>query len=347
MRPLTRACALIALLAVGSCDDGRDGTDGTRAVVGPQGGTLVVEGGSLDGVRVDIPAGALAREAHVAIEPRDDGGDLPDLPVGLAAFAPIAELSSDVPFERDVRLTFPIAAPGNRVNRIPSGFHAEEDSETWLAVPLDALESGAFTIETRLTGTWRWGVTLVDEVEYETLRPAVETVYGVEEVASMEEASLARFPDLVGELAEDEDPWSDCGGVQEIADLLLEILVEEERDVQEALDALGDTCGGCRVTPDRFVADLISYLEAKFKRWIGELLIEAAAPNFLLELVMKLRLYEHYQNTLDGLSCDYECLTSESRPELWSQVGTYVVTEVALAFLYIGNALSECPPLEL
>ncbi len=336
---------LFALFALGSCDGAREDTD-AHAVLGPQGGTLVVDdpASPIYGVQVEVPAGALDREAHVSLLARGDASSLPDLPTGLAAFEPIVELVSDVPFDRDVRIVFPIRSPGTGVDRIPSGFHPAAVADGWQVSLADRIDGESFSVGTRFVGIWRWGVTLVDEVEYDTLKPALEAIYGVNEIGLMEDAGRQQFDELVEDLPADEEAWSDCDTIA-----LIEEVIAATRDaLAEDVEAiLAQVCGGCVITAGAFVEELLDLMEAKIKHWLYDLLVEAAAPNFVIEILGKMAVYAYYQSVLDGLTCDFECLAEEHPPGLWANVGSYLVCDVALAFVAFGVQFTECPPVEL
>lgn len=345
MTPRAAGLGLLGLLALGGCGSEPEDT-GAHAVIGPQGGTLTVDspGSPIDGVAVEIPVGALAREANVALRVVRDGSDLPDLPSGLAAFEPIVELASDVPFDRDVRLVFPLPSAGRQVDRIPSGFRADFAGAAWQVALADRLDDGSFAVRTRAVGTWRWGVTLVDEVDYGTLRPALVSVYGESEVGHMEAAGREQFDALVQDLPADEDAWTQCDTIDLIVEVIASVRADEARDIEETIAGV---CGGCDVTAGVFVDELLDYLEARVKHWLYDLLIEAASPNFVIEILAKMAAYGYYQSILDGLTCDYECLAQESPPGLWGHAGAYLVCDVALAFIAFGVQFTECPPVEL
>lgn len=345
MTPRAPLFAMLALFAVGSCDGERHDGD-AHAVIGPQGGTLVVADSAspIDGVAVEIPAGALARDANVSLLARADASGLPDLPTGLAAFEPIVELVSDVPFERDVRMVFPIRGAGTEVDRVPSGFHPGAGGDGWQVTLAEHLDGDSFSVRTRFVGIWRWGVTLVDEVEYDTLKPALETIYGVDEIGLMEAGGRAKFDELVGDLPTDQEAWSDCDTIE----LIVEIIAGARDALAADVEAiLAQVCGGCVITAGAFVDELLDFLEAKIKHWLYDLLVEAAAPNFILEILGKMAVYAYYQSVLDGLTCDFECLAAENPPGLWLAAGSYLVCDVALAFVAFGVQFTECPPVEL
>lgn len=331
---LVPTCALFIGLA--GC-----GTDEVKAVIGPAGGTVAVtdKGSPLYGIKVEIPPGALASEANIAIRAADAKG-LPALQAGLAAFEPIFELASDVRFDRAVRMIFPVQSEAVRNDQVLSGFFADPTTGTWQVAVARSLEGDAFSVKTSSVGTWRWGVMLLDRVRYETLKPAMVAVVGATHVEAIEDAATAQFDTLVGDLKTSQDAWDDCDSIAATVAAIRSFRDLEEQDMRADMATV---CGGCDVPGEVFISDLYDYLKAKARLWLTNLLVEAASPNFLIELVLKLEAAYHFDQVLQRLSCDFECLADESPPGFWGHVGGYIVCDVALVFIAIGVSYTDCP----
>ncbi len=112
-----RVLMLVLVLLASGCGGGGDEADGgivtppataSSAVIGAAGGSL----SGPDGVRVDVPAGALAADTVIAIRRSGDGA--PELPAGLAARSPRPTLYEFTPhgtvFAAPVTISLPSAS---------------------------------------------------------------------------------------------------------------------------------------------------------------------------------------------------------------------------------------------
>ena len=79
-----------------------------KKVVGPAGGTVVCteRSSSLYGVKIEIPAGALAQKATIVIS-ESGAASSPAMPAGIRCNYSPAGISSTEPFLQDIKITFP------------------------------------------------------------------------------------------------------------------------------------------------------------------------------------------------------------------------------------------------
>ena len=112
-RPIV-SLATLPLIALAACGGGPRGaagdSDGMHATIGPAGGELVgAPGTALEGVRITIPAGALAANTEISVHPAESAAPLPSTavrcgpefaiePAGLALAVPAAVT---LPFDED------------------------------------------------------------------------------------------------------------------------------------------------------------------------------------------------------------------------------------------------------
>jgi hypothetical protein len=336
-----RRTAIVLLAALG-CACGSTQGDEVSAVIGPEGGTLAVTDSrsALYGMQVVVPPGALPLSATVTLRPSADGAGLPTLPTGIAAFAPVAELLTTVPFERDVRLSFPIRTTTLREDQVLSGFRVDDASASWRVVFAAAVEGDTFSIDTRAPGTWRWGLTLLETVEYQTLKPAMEAIRGVEALAQAEADARREFDSHLAKLQETGD-WTQCDTLGLIARIIVETRNASAQSIEQTLLT---ACGGCSVTTEVFLEQLVDYARAKVRQGLVDLIIDACNLNFLLELYLKLEAAIYFHNVLERLSCDYECLVKTPPPGLWGQVATWGACNIALVVVAIGADYTDCHP---
>lgn len=316
------------------------GASQAEKLIGPEGGVVEVTDSSspIFGMKVEVPPGALAEESSVVIRIRTDAPDLPRLQAGLAAFGPLVELLSDIPFEEDVDIFFPIRTTEFKSDQIPSGFHPDDETDGWRMLMLRRIEPGAFIVRTRELGFWRFGVTLLEEVEYEALKPAMEDVHGVDEWADIESAVEAEYEVDFQELKELET-WSDCDSLDRIKSGFETLRNTLRQDVVELLAA---SCSGCELTPDMFLDEMLRYIRARVQNELINLIIELLDSSFLLELYAKLGAYEYFQTLISQLSCDYDCLLEDTPDGFWGTVVLYHVTGIVLVFMIVGGEYTDC-----
>lgn len=317
-------------------------SDEVSAVIGPEGGSLTVTDpeNALSGVRLDVPAGALAEKTTVSLRPRGDASGLPALPTGLAAFEPVLELTTGAPFQQDVTLSFPLRSTTLNENQVLSAFRADVTAATWHVVLVKALDGEAFTIHTRDAGTWRWGLTLLETVEYQTLKPAMEAIRGPAAWGEAETAAKAEYQRHMAEVQETED-WTNCDSLNLFARILLDTRDGAAQSVHDVL-ATNTGCGTCDVTVDVFMNELVEYIQAKVRKQLVNFIIDACDLNFFLDLYLKLETAIYFHNVIERLSCDYECLLKTPPPGLWGHLVTYGVCDIALVVVVIGADYAGC-----
>lgn len=328
--------SLLVVLALGCGTQSSD----VSAVIGAEGGTLAVSDtrSPLFGVRVEVPAGALATSTLVTLRPGAAADSLPGVPVGVAAFAPVIELATDAPFQQAVRLVFPIRSAPLGIDKLPGGLHLDAASGSWRLVLAAAIEPQAFSVDTLEPGTWRWGVALVETVEYQTLKPAMEALHGTAQWAQ-DEADFRREVEARVESFRQTEGWTDCDGLKVVASVLAQA---RDATAQSIEQTLATTCGGCSVTSAVFVDELMDYFKAKALERLGDLVIEMANMNVLLELYTRLRSAIYIHNLLEKLACDYQCLVDTPPPGFWPNVAAYSVCNIALVAIAIGASYSGC-----
>jgi hypothetical protein len=333
------AIVLLSVLALGC---GSTQGDQVSAVIGPEGGTLSVTDArsALYGMQVEVPPGALPSSATVTLRARADDTALPALPKGIAAFAPVAELLTSVPFEGDVRVSFPIRSTTLQEDQVLSGFRVDDASAAWRVVLAASVAGDTFTITTRSAGTWRWGLTLLETVEYQTLKPAMEAIRGVEPLAQAEADARREFNRHVANLQQTSD-WTHCDTLDLITRIIIGSRDASARSIEQTLLT---ACGGCSVTTKVFVDQLVEYARAKVRHTLVNFIIDACDLNFLLELYLKLEAAIYFHNVLERLSCDYECLVKTPPPGLWGQVAAWGACNIALAVVIIGTDFTDCHP---
>lgn len=339
MRSARLLTAMLASAAPWACMGGN--SELSREVVGPEGATLAAVGGSgaLDGFVLEIPAGALDQPTTFTLTEVEEPPALPALPPGFAAFNPMLRVEAEPASSSRMRLHFPIAGGPTDQDVLLSAFYYDDAQARWVMVLPKAIRETEFVIETTRLGYWRWGLTLLDTANGESLEPTMLEVFGETIWHALKAGVEQEFEDTITPEVFNPDNWSNCDKLL----LLNQFLVDMAEGASLSLkEALSTACGGCEVTVEEFMDELEDYLRARVQNFIVGLIIESCDLGFLLELVIKLNVALHYQKVIDELSCDYECLLETSPPGLWGSLATYYIAVIADALVYLGYLYDGC-----
>jgi hypothetical protein len=149
----------------------------TEQVIGPEGGTVEVtdSNSTLYGVKVEIPAGALAQETNIVIQ---DKWFASLLPAGVTSSYPIVEFSPETTFLKNIQITFPIQSiPSGDDGIILSAFYWNSAKGKWIVVFPQQVNDSKMTIKTDKFGLFEWGLVSLTEVEPETVTAWMEDMF--------------------------------------------------------------------------------------------------------------------------------------------------------------------------
>lgn len=362
MNDSTRRIWLLSTLAVGltlggvSCGQTSGGAGGqagreTLSVIGRAGGVVEVTDGSLLGLRIEIPPGAFAEDTEVRILARANQGETAALPPGLAALGFGFELDTESPFAEAVSIVFPIRRAAPQPDQLVSAFYYDEIDALWSTWFPEAMEADRFSIQTKRTGVWRWGLTLYEEVERESLIPQLVDTIGAEALASFEQGARDFFDQLAEDLRSS-FTWNSCDALNTIFD---SVLMSAEMEKATLEGNLGSECGPCEVGADALFDDVESLVKAKFAQSIGRAILANSGDlpgeggggigGAIVGFAFKV-LANAYIRSLDDieLNCDYSCYSEQKKtdPNYWNPVGSYYSAQVVLTSILVGSAYSDC-----
>jgi hypothetical protein len=180
------AAVSLFLVVMDGCGDGGDDLNldegwkfpTTEKVIGPEGGTIEVTDttSTLYGVKVKIPAGALAQETNIVIQGKWFASILP---TGLTSDYPIVEFGPNNTFLKDIQIALPVKSiPSGDDGKILSAFYWDPTKEKWIVIFPEQFIDSEMIIETNNFGLWRWGIVSLAEVETETVTSWMENLFG-------------------------------------------------------------------------------------------------------------------------------------------------------------------------
>lgn len=321
------AFGIITILA--SCGGG-DEEDEEMAtswekVIGPEGGTVeVTESYSpIYGMKIEIPAGALAEPATIIISEPESTELLDALPTGLIGYYAVT-ISSDTPFLQDVKITFPIQGiPGND-GEVLSAFYYQTSNGSWTIVPSIQINENQLIIETDHLSLWSWGIVNLEEVEQETVTTAIDEFFGgYNELRTAVENKIMPFISTFNDLTSMYENWYYCEDRQNIANLLNNIISGTESEIDAYLNTPGVflACGWdpfCTLSHMLITDDqmrLKKWAEIEIRAFFGEI-FWSWLPGFgglggdvLMTAVGKALIEGQYRYAVEHeLGCDYRCV---------------------------------------
>lgn len=279
-----------------------------ESVIGPEGGTVEVadRNSPIYGVKLEIPAGALAHEATIIISQTESA---PSLPAGLISYNPFVNLNTDTPFLKDIEITFPIQNIPNGDEEILSGFYWDTDNANWIVVPPEQINDNEMIIKTNHISLWRWGTVLLNEVETETVTAWMEDMFeDWSELQTAVEDQLEPFTSAI----EDWENWVFCDNQDAILSFLDFMAQGAEERIAEYLENVWDVCKICdteNVCVNCDASELITgqpveWLEIEIEIYFTEQLLSAK----LGEILGKMAAWVQYQEAIHSLGCDYRCI---------------------------------------
>ena len=150
----------------------------TEGVIGPEGGTIEVTdpNSQLRGVKIEIPAGALAQQTKIVIQ---DKWFASSLPSGITSSYPIVEFSPKMTFSKNIQIRFPVQSiPTGDDGRILGAFFWNSSTDRWTVISPKRVKDSEMIITTTNFGVWRWGIVSLTELEVQTLTDWMDNLFG-------------------------------------------------------------------------------------------------------------------------------------------------------------------------
>lgn len=338
---LAALCA--SLWACGGGGGGQGEVQRARQTIGPEGGTVTVSGGSLSGLRLEVPAEAVSEPTTFTVSEVAAAPALSPLPPGFAAFNPTIRITASPAVAGRVKLTLPLNGLPTGANKVLGAFFYDQASAAWNMVLPRAVSAREATVETASFGYWRWGFTLLDDARFDPLARAMAAWFG-QALYEAFQTELQRQYDaiVVSQLAERTN-WSNCDKILALGNVIAAINDGVAADLHGMLT---QTCGGCDVSTEVFIGELQKYVELKMKELLVGAFVDAMNTltdvNFFMDLVMKLAMEAAFDGLRHDLQCDYGCLFDNPPPGMMGDLAVYYVSAVSLVILDIGYRYDGC-----
>lgn len=338
------AFGIITILASGGGDEeDEEMATSWEKMIGPEGGTVeVTESFSpIYGMKIEIPAGALAEPATIIISEPESYELLDALPTGLEGYYAVT-ISSDAPFLQDVKITFPINEIQSNDSEVLSAFYYQTSNESWTIVPSTQITEDQLIIETDHLSLWSWGIVNLEEVEQETVATAIDEFFGgYNELRTAVENKIMPLISTFNDLTSMIENWYYCEDRQNIANLLNNYIGETESGIDAILNSPGllNACEWpewvqdpldpnhwvhvpydpyCTLNHMLFTDDqmrLKKWAEVEIKAFFGEIFwswlpgFGGLAGDVLMTTVGKSLIEGQYRYAVEHeLGCDYRCV---------------------------------------
>jgi hypothetical protein len=337
------------LLVMDGCGDGSDLdlSEGwtwptTEKVIGPEGGTIEVTDttSTVYGVKIEIPAGALAQDTNIVIESKWASAFLP---TGVSSDYPIVEFSPDIPFLKDVQISFPVnSIPSGDDGRILSAFYWNSDSGKWIIVPPRQILQDEVIVSTNHFGVWRWGTVSLTEVEQDTMEAWLKDTFGDEEYNDFVFNLETDFEWLTSAI-EDWDNFVRCESQNLVLNTLSNMVTKSEQDLNDLVKNYEPACGVCDLTGSSFPEKVEEYIKIEFRYYVADQLVEAMSrKGELLGILGKLLLLVWYDNALQQLNCDVGCMFETAEFPLIYGLVLHFSTKIVLGSVIAFQVLVPC-----
>ena len=332
----------------------------TEKVIGQEGGTVEVTDptSTLYGVKVEIPAGALAQETNIVIEDRWFASFLP---AGLTSSSPIADFSPDTMFLKDIQITFPIQTiPSGDDGKILAAFYWDSAKGEWVVVPPQKVNDSKMTIKTGKFGAFRWGIVSLTEVEPETVTAWMEDMFG--NWAELQAAVIDRLVEPWISVIENPQSFDSCA-VQNSIISQLSIMRDVAR--QGVADYLAtknfmDKCFYCvesGICTDCNVDKLISgqpvlWLQKEWEGWIwgfiaqwgagpiADLLCLPGVPELAGIYVAE----GYYVQAMEELGCDWRCMLENGNLQFYFDLLVGNASSYSIFAIEFYRSVNGCTP---
>ncbi len=321
-----------AVIAICSCallidgcgfekDDDGDPSGRAAKEIGPEGGTVAVTDSDnpLYGVRVTIPAGALAQKTTISIEEGPYGATFP---AGVSYDHPVVNFAPDVTFLTDVEITFPITYIPTNEEDILGAYYDSPTKARWIIVPARSVNSDNITIRTRDFGLYSWGTIRLSEVDDSTIMASMGDMQTMFDAWNqLTEALKVKVQQMTSALQNPAN-FNKCATQNAVLSLLATWRQQALQSVTThlATAAVQDNCKMCGLItgactpytcdPNKLISGQpIEWLRQEADIWFSDMFWSASCPIDLLgPLAGKMMAFAKYSAAVEELQCDWRCV---------------------------------------
>jgi hypothetical protein len=358
--------SICSVLLIGSCSDDDDivaANTTWQKVIGPSGGTVAVtdRASTIYGMKIEIPAGALARKATITII-EIGVYNVGTWPAGTGRWYGGADLSSSEPLLKNIKITFPISELPSNDEDLLSAFYLKNENDTWTSVLPSQIKDNQMIIETDHLSKWTYGVVSLDEVESETVEAALEEIFQVDDLDIFKpevENKIAPFTSTLDDWTDFFSYWETCSDRQAVADILHEIIRVTEAGIIEYLGTQSvieacDTNNVC-VLEHMLLTDeqgrLMKWIETEVRLLFAEKFwselpgLGGAAGDVLMDALGKGLLEAQYRGAVKyELGCDYRCIFKLFNFNFYVNVLVCNISYIALFGMDVYEYYNPCTP---
>jgi len=314
-----------------------------RRTIGPEGGTVSVTSGGLNGLRIDVPTQAVATPTTFTVSEVTVPPALSPLPPGFAAFKPTIRITASPAISGRVQVTFPVNRFPAGADEVLSAFSYDDASAAWSLVLPRAASAQEVTVETGHFSYWRWGVALLHEAPGDSLAQAMAEWFGQTFYAALQAELQQKYDQIVTNQLVEPINWTNCEKILALGNVIGAIADGAAADLHGMLT---QTCGSCDVSLDTFMSELTKYVQLEMRQLVVSSFVTAMNTlthvNFFMKLVLQLSTAIAFEGLKRDLHCDYACLFDDPPPGMIADLATYYVAAVALVILDIGYRYDGC-----
>lgn len=360
-----RSCAIIAIcfcaLLIDGCgaEDDDDGAQSSTAAkeIGPEGGMVEVTDSNnpLHGVKVTIPAGALAQKTRISIEQGPYGTSFP---AGLSSDHPVVNFSPGITFLTDVEITFPITYVPTSEEDILGAYFYNTTKARWVINPALTVSTNNITVRTTDFGQYSWGTIRVSQVDDSTIVASMEDMQTMFDAWNQLTEDLETKVQQMTSAMQNPNSFAKCSTQNSILSLLATWRQEALQKITDHLatpgmqesckmcNLLTGTCTSYTCDPDLLISGQpIEWLRHEADIWFSEMVYSAACPIPLLgPLAGKMLAYAKYASAVEDLNCHWRCILQKADYDFYFNLLLGNVCSFSIVGLEMYRSQHPCTP---
>lgn len=339
-------------------DNGDNGAQAGRVEkeIGPEGGIVEVSNSNnpLNGVRVTIPAGALAQKTRISIEE----GYGPGFPAGLSNDHPAVNFGPGTTFLADVEITFPITYIPTSEEDILGAYYYNSTKAMWIIIPALTVSKNSLTIRTTDFGLYSWGTIRLSQVDDATIIASMEDMQTMFDDWNQLIAALNAKVQQITSAMQNPANFVKCSTQNTILSLLSSWRQESLQSITNhlATPAVRDNCKMCSLVtgictpytcdPNELISGQpIEWLRQEAGIWISDMIWSASCPSDLLApLAGKVMAFAKYAAAVEELQCHWRCILRNGDVDFYFNLLLGNVCTFSIVGIEVYRSQHPCTP---
>jgi hypothetical protein len=266
---------------------------------------------------------------------------------------------SSTTFLKDVEITLPVQLMPSADGDILGAYYWNTTKAKWIIIPARQVKDNKFTITTRNSGLYWWGIARLSEVDDDIVLASMEEMQSMFDAWSdLKQAVEKKLNPLLSVLANPTPSrnLTRCDTQNEIFSMLASLRQEALQGVTDylATPAVVNNCKICDLNNTCLASacdanQLISgqpyeWLRKEIEIYCNEIFYSAACPIPLLGPICgKLVAWAKYQEAIRSLGCDWRCILANGNLDFYSDLLLGNVCSFSMFGIEFYRSQHPCP----